>query len=841
MQQMSTFAHTILNNKYAQQVNGRKETWEEVAHRVSRSVVHPYLPHLTEKIQKLIAERKFMPGGRYLYSAGRSYNQTNNCLAGETKIITSEGVLSLKELCGKQVQVLNRFGEWETAKVRSFGVQKLYKVSFHNRTSVYATADHRWWQEDGTRVVTSQLETVPLVRMKKFPDLDEEGIRHGICYGDGTTVREMKTDRLVLCTEQKRELAGFFPQEAKELQAGLTVNHIPKEYKNLPDPKRCSPEYARGFIAGLLATDGSTKTACISLACSGMKAAQTIRDLAVLGGCTVNGIYSTNKDTNFGPRKLPLCTLLMKPFSVPLIRSDQIQELGRRKLKRQQMRLKVDSIEACEREEEVYCCVVPGSESFTLVNGAVTSNCFLLAVEDNRESWGSLLDEATNALMTGGGIGVVYSKLRGEGALIRKTGGQSTGPCALMQIVNELGRHIRQGGSRRSAVWAGLHWNHPDVFKFITLKDWPEHIQERRKSDFNSYAPMDGTNISVILDDAFFEAYDSDTHPMHAHANKVYWDVIRHMLETGEPGFSIDVGENEGEHLRNACTEVVSKDNCDVCNLGSINMAKIASIEEFADVVELATAFLVCGTIYSKLPVQGMYGVREKNRRLGLGLMGLHEWLLRRGLPYAPCPELGTWMDVYKSSGAFANRITDKLSVSRSIATRAIAPTGTISIIAETTSGIEPVFATAFKRRYLDGNTWKAQYVIDATAKRLIESGIDPNAIEDAYALSEDAERRMGFQAWMQNFVDQGISSTINLPTWGTSGNNQLGVQKFGETMLAYLPSLRGITAYPNGARGGQPLVKVPYKEAAGRIGREFVEETEYGNENGCKGGVCGA
>lgn len=779
------------------------------------------------------------------------------------------------------------------------------------------------------------------------------------------------------------------------------------------------------------------------------------------------------------------------------------------------------------------------------------NSCFLFRAEDNRDEeggWAETMRDCTSSLMTGGGIGVVYSRLREEGRIIHGMGGHSTGPCALMAMVNEAGRYIIQGGSRRSAIWAGLHWNHPDVFKFICLKDWPEDVVACKSRNFSFPAPMDGTNISVILDTEFFYAYNQPAHPQHGLSHEVYDTVVRHMLETGEPGFSVNVDDMDGEDLRNACltgdtlvgvadgrgavpiknlvgkstriyssdyfgnvrvgtlkdvrrtrkqaeivcitlddgssvrltadhqvmmynggfveagslipgvklmpfsssvnqgyrwvgcgskrqkqcwlamgrehgmddgcdvhhingdslddsldnlellehgkhaavkmigdnnptrrlehdkewrirksiastgsrngryidgrkehtremsdlhdtvskkrtwkkvcayckdefqttrsavvvcskecsgkirnrkkvsyrggrrvvsvvlcgredvycgsveglesfavvttpdpdtkhghyagmivhncTEVSSRTNRDMCNLGSANMSRIATKEEFAEVVELGTLFLLCGTLYSKLPVDAMYKVREKNRRLGLGLMGVHEWLLTRGRKYGPDDELCEWMQVYTMSGSFANRYADKLGISRPIATRSIAPTGTISIVAETTSGIEPVFAVAQKRRYLEGKTWKAQYIVDATAKRLIdEKGVDPALIEDSYTLAEDVERRIQFQSWMQRDVDHSVSSTVNLPRWGSSINNESTVSSFGKTLMKYLPRLRGITAYPDGARGGQPLNRVPYTDAIMRLGKTIVESSEVLVEPTegltCKEGSC--
>lgn len=464
------------------------------------------------------------------------------------------------------------------------------------------------------------------------------------------------------------------------------------------------------------------------------------------------------------------------------------------------------------------------------------NNCFLFSAEDMREGWGRVTDNALNALMTGGGVGVVYSKIREYGSTISGLGGKCQGPMALMQIINEMGRHTEQGNSRRSAIWAGLHWNHPDVFKFIRIKDWSDEIHRLKRENFSFPATMDGTNISVILDDDFFDAYNNAGHRSNALAHDVYWETVRHMLSTGEPGFSVDCGENAGEHLRNACCEVTSRDNLDMCNLLSINMSRVDDLDEFTELVDLGTAFLICGTLYSKLPVSDMYAVREKNRRIGLGLMGVHDWLLRRGHRYEPTDELARWMGAYTMAGAFAHRYADRLSVSRPIATRSIAPTGTISIIGETTSGIEPVFAVAYKRRYQSNGEHKAQYVIDATAKKLVDAGVDPDLIEDAFTLAEDPERRIAFQGWMQRYVDHGISSTINLPEWGSSINNGDGVTAFGKTLMKHLPNVRGITAYPNGSRGGQPLTKVSYREAVKHVGVEFVDHSD----ESCRGGVCG-
>lgn len=465
-------------------------------------------------------------------------------------------------------------------------------------------------------------------------------------------------------------------------------------------------------------------------------------------------------------------------------------------------------------------------------------NCLLLKVEDSKESWAELMQKAVLGLSTGAGIGVDYSALRAEGKLIRKTGGSATGPIALMQMINEAGRGIMQGGSRRSAIWAGLNWKHPDIHKFIHIKDWSDDIKKLKEKDFSFPATLDGTNISVQLDDDFFDAYFDDKHSLHSHANSVYRSTIRQMLETAEPGFSVDAGKNKGETLRNACTELTSFDDSDICNLGSINLSRITSLEEMSKIVRLATIFLLAGTIYSDVPYAKVDQIRTKNRRIGLGLMGIHEWLLMNGKQYGPDEELKKYLEIYETSGNIANDFADKWDISRPLKTRAIAPTGSIGILSETSTGIEPIFCVAFKRRYLKHKTWHYQYVIDPTAKRLIEEKkINPNLIEDAYSI--DVERRVAFQAWVQQFVDHAISSTINLPAWGSEANNDSKVVEFGDMLIKYLPKVRGLTVYPDGARSGQPLEPTSYEDAINQIGNIFIESVDICDIS--KSGSCGS
>lgn len=469
------------------------------------------------------------------------------------------------------------------------------------------------------------------------------------------------------------------------------------------------------------------------------------------------------------------------------------------------------------------------------------NNCFCLrAEEDTREEWGDLLKRASDCLMSGGGIGVDYSRLRPSGRLLKRTGGISSGPLPLMQSINEVGRNVMQGGSRRSAIFASLNWQHDDINDFLHIKDWTDAIKELKANDFNFPAPLDMTNISINWDTDFAEEYNIGENRDWSTKKlpELWYDSVLQMCKTGEPGHCYNFWDDEEDTLRNACTEFTSEDDSDVCNLGSINLGNIDTIEDLSGVVSLASKFLVCGTIRGDVPYQKVKEVREKNRKIGLGLMGIHEWLLKRNYKYEVTDELKKWLHVYQTeSEVAANEHCDRFYLSHPVKYRAVAPAGTIGILAATTTGIEPLFAVAYKRRYLEGGTrWKYQYVIDATAERLIQKlGVNPDDIETAYSLAETPQRRVEFQYEIQKYVDMGISSTLNLPPWGTKTNNEKTAKVLAVTIAHYCHGLRGITVYPEGSRGGQPLVPVDYETASSKRGVIFDEFEEK-----CSGGVCG-
>lgn len=188
------------------------------------------------------------------------------------------------------------------------------------------------------------------------------------------------------------------------------------------------------------------------------------------------------------------------------------------------------------------------------------NNCFLLkAEEDTREEWAAVMQRSVSCLMTGGGIGIDYSILRAKGKPLAKTGGVSSGPLPLMMMVNEAGRGVMQGGSRRSAIYASLNWQHEDIHDFLKAKDWSEVVREQKLKDFNFPGPLDMTNISVNYDDAALAKHNihygeaGEEGPWNLLAdNPIFKQNCLQALSTGEPGLSFNFGNKQNETLRNA-------------------------------------------------------------------------------------------------------------------------------------------------------------------------------------------------------------------------------------------------------------------------------------------------
>ena len=936
---MSPFATTIMQQKYSHDIEGRKETWPEIAKRtawnVMKSVNAPL--GLIREVEKAIVERKFIPGGRYLAAAGRPFHQTQNCLILKAEdsregwadllqkstmaLMTGAGIgVVYSELRseGKRVrktggiatgplalmQIENELGrgvrqggdrrclptgtlvhtnrglvEIEQVDVGDFvktrdgyrrviarqnqGVQKTIKVQTQCGV-LECTPNHRVavvkglrgeciWKEAGSLTNEDRLFFVDAPTdfavtasfpsyAPKTPEMSfthnlvaipsvDEGIAWFLGYFHGNGNVYLKNDNEsgtkrhgkvgVSCPNNRPEVLAKVVEQFGRFGGVPLVRQGDGEVKvvvcygvqfgeffgllktantTIEVPsfiKRASPSIRAAYLAGVMDADGCDQTRPVLVAVSVYP--EFLEELqalwASLGVATRLKRARLSKGNWKSLYHLSVCggkhLLKLKGvlgphghkvgFDVPEGPQQCSYSLPRRMMTGNNEKANI-SIEAIEREI--------GPQLFTpvLVKGVEEG--------EEQETW-DLQVEGVEEFVVGAGYLV-----------------------------------------HNSAIWAGLHWNHPDVHKFIHMKDWIPEVRAMKEKDFSFPATMDGTNVSVILDDAFFKAYHNEKDKAHSLAQGVYRAVVRQALRKGEPGISVNCGEDNDEVGRNACGEATSRDDSDVCNLGSINLGRVESLEEMRGLVRMATSFLLAGTVYSDVPYPKVDQVRTKNRRLGLGLMGIHEWLLMHGKKYGADSELEEYLKIYANSGEFANEFADLWELSRPVKTRAIAPTGTTGLVTETTTGIEPIYCVAMKRRYLKGNSYNFQYIVDPTAQKLIDKGVNPDLIEDAYTLAENPERRVAFQAWVQKYVDHAISSTINLPAWGTEFNNEERVIEFGDMLMKHLPQLRGITCYPDGARSGQPLQSVRYATAIKHIGEVFVEGVDVCDLT--KAGSCG-
>lgn len=174
-------------------------------------------------------------------------------------------------------------------------------------------------------------------------------------------------------------------------------------------------------------------------------------------------------------------------------------------------------------------------------------NCFLgIPQNDTREEWAKINHWATSSLTQGGGIGVDYSVFRPKDSPLSRTGGKASGPISLMKMVNEIGRYVMQGGSRRSAIYASLNWQHADAHEFLHAKDWKAEVKKLKESDFNFPADLDMTNISLNYDNHFLARINRGELP------ETYIRNVRQALSSAEPGFSFNFGSKVQETARNA-------------------------------------------------------------------------------------------------------------------------------------------------------------------------------------------------------------------------------------------------------------------------------------------------
>ncbi len=481
------------------------------------------------------------------------------------------------------------------------------------------------------------------------------------------------------------------------------------------------------------------------------------------------------------------------------------------------------------------------------------SACFVLPVEDSMESIFTALRDMALVQRSGGGTGFSFGRLRPSGDLIASTGGTSSGPVSFMQIFDCATENIKLGGKRRGANMGVLPVDHPDILAFIDAK--------RTEGAFGNF------NLSVGITDAFMDALERNEpyalrHPMgdrvidRLHAREVFDHIVQAAWTTGDPGLIFLDTINRAHPLpalgrieaTNPCGEVPLLPY-ESCNLGSINLAHFVKEEQatgtvdwdrLADVVHQAVRFLDDVLVVNRSPLPEIEATTLANRKLGLGVMGFADLLIRLGIPYSSEAAVTFARQLMQFIAQEARRTSAELASERGVfptwkqsvyasqgvqlrnaTVTSIAPTGTISIIAGTSSSIEPMFALSYRRvGVLEGQTLTecnplllslgermgfltAEVLGYVTSHGTLAGAPNvPDAIRELFATALEIEPRQHLlmQATFQAEVDNAVSKTINLPAEATPE----AVAAIYRT--AYRLGLKGITIYRYGSLTQQVL-----------------------------------
>jgi len=495
-------------------------------------------------------------------------------------------------------------------------------------------------------------------------------------------------------------------------------------------------------------------------------------------------------------------------------------------------------------------------------------NCYVLSIGDSREEIGQFYKDSLILWGEGGGIGVNISSLRPEGALIKGVGGVSSGPVSFLTASDAIAETIESGGSRRAAALAMMHVTHPDIMKFIDAK-----LVDGKLSHFN---------ISVGVTNEFLEAVELDSEWEFKFAQKSYgkikareiWDkIMDNMIEHAEPGlinlnklFKNNSYFFEPIQCVNPCGEVpLGPYSC--CNLGSLVLPNFitgsvnTNWKKMEEIIDLAIRFLDNVVDINKYVLQELDINAHNSRRIGLGIMGLSEYLFAKKLKYGSeksIYEVERLMSfvrdkVYESSvklakekgafpkfdpvaygkSSFIRKLPAKLRMNikehgiRNVTLQAVAPTGSISLLADVTSGIEPLFRKAYLRR----DRVSDRMYIHPIYKDILNKG---EKIPEWYVDTDDLKPADHFemQAVAQRYTDGAISKTINMPKGTTS-------KQLSRLTLEYINDLKGVTVYVDGSREGQILNKVTRKEAEQYLKENKVKESADTESVMCATGSC--
>jgi ribonucleoside-diphosphate reductase alpha chain len=480
--------------------------------------------------------------------------------------------------------------------------------------------------------------------------------------------------------------------------------------------------------------------------------------------------------------------------------------------------------------------------------------CFVLPVNDSMHSIFDTLKNAALILQSGGGTGFSFSNLRPKSDIVRSTGGIASGPVSFMKIYNTATDVIKQGGARRGANMGILRVDHPDILEFIKIK--------RSEGELTNF------NISVAITDAFINAvkkdeeYDlinprSKTLIGKIRARIVFDEIVESAWETGDPGIIFIDRINNANPTPNIGT-IESTNPCgeqpllpyEACILGSINVSKYVS-HSVSDPnidwdllkkdIKTAVRFLDDAIDVNKYPILEIEKMHKGNRKIGLGIMGWADMLILLGIPYSHkrafrlAKELMKFIrdnareisvELASLKGAFPNfkgSIYDAQGMSkvRNATTTTIAPTGTLSIIADCSNGIEPIFALAYKRLILDSEfseinkyffeiAKKKGFYSEDLKSKVIEKGNlrgikeIPNEIKKLFKTAHEIkyEDHIEMQACFQEYTDNAVSKTINM----SYRSKKKDVEK--ALLLAYEKGCKGITIFRYGTPKKGTLVK---------------------------------
>ena len=474
----------------------------------------------------------------------------------------------------------------------------------------------------------------------------------------------------------------------------------------------------------------------------------------------------------------------------------------------------------------------------------VFSNCMVFGaphdVIDSIEGWGRDLKDLVIALKRGVGVGLNASDVRPEGSPIGNDKSEvAGGPLSYFRMMHQTASELRK--QRRAALMFLLSADHPDALDFINAKALTDAQVEARKEDYNYETPFNRANFSVVFDKGFFQAY-----PEEGTWGRAVWDtLIYNALKFGEPG--IVVKRHPDDNLTNVCGEYRAGKDRSVCNLGSVNFAAMQTMNQIRETARLGAIFLMCGIVRSKLPIEDAL-IED----IGLGLMGLHSFLIKRGIPYeAGHPILREALEYWSAGCAEGVNYAKKIVGFKPTHTKAIAPNGTIAYLtgirgvgAYATPSAEPLFAARYiRRRYLaDGNV-ELTDVVDPVVKAIPASYRD--VVQDAGSVS--IEERLAMLAFLQPYLGTeddpnrqgGISTTINLPAYEGEDALREMVSTVAKLTWRYGPAISGVTYYVEGSRGLSPLTRVPLTEdnPNGVHDPTLNDIEEAGN---CRSGVCG-